>query len=72
LRWRFRQHRDERLVRAKTGTLARSDALSGYVLEPRGGDPVAFSIVVNGLADHRAARRRIDRVVDEIVAWQKG
>jgi D-alanyl-D-alanine carboxypeptidase/D-alanyl-D-alanine-endopeptidase (penicillin-binding protein 4) len=67
LKWRFREHRDRHSIRAKTGTLAKSDALSGYVLGVNGADPVAFSIVLNGLGDHREDRRRIDRVVGQIV-----
>ena len=69
LKSRFRQHRATRVVRAKTGTLANVDALSGYVLALRGRPPLVFSILVNGpLGDHREARRHIDRVVEEAVA----
>jgi len=30
--------------------------------------PLAFSVVINGVADHAAARQRIDRVVEAILA----
>lgn len=64
---RFRKYRKRRCIRAKSGTLEKSIALSGYVLGPPGKTPIAFSIVVNGIKAHRAVRRRIDRVVDQIV-----
>lgn len=66
LRSRFRQHRKSRAVRAKTGTLARVVALSGFVLRD-GKEPYAFSILVNGISDHAGVRRRMDRVVDALV-----
>lgn len=66
LRSRFRSHAKTRRIRAKTGTLARVIALSGYVLGER---PLAFSIVVNGVAGkHPELRRRIDRVVEAAAA----
>jgi len=65
---RFRPQRGLRTVRAKTGTLARVDALSGYVFLPGRAAPIAFSIVVNGVGDHAAARRRIDEIVEAILA----
>jgi D-alanyl-D-alanine carboxypeptidase/D-alanyl-D-alanine-endopeptidase (penicillin-binding protein 4) len=69
LKSRFRQHRATRVVRGKTGTLATVDALSGYVLASQGRPPLVFSILVNGpLGDHREARRRIDRIVEEAVS----
>jgi serine-type D-Ala-D-Ala carboxypeptidase/endopeptidase (penicillin-binding protein 4) len=69
LKSRFRHQRATRTVRAKTGTLADVDALSGYVLASRGRPRLVFSILVNGpLGDHREARRRIDRIVEEAVA----
>ncbi len=71
LKWRFRQHRDERSVRAKTGTLAQCDALGGYVLGADGDRVVAFSLILNGPTNHRESRRRMDRVVDRIVAALK-
>jgi serine-type D-Ala-D-Ala carboxypeptidase/endopeptidase (penicillin-binding protein 4) len=64
---RFRKYADRRCVRAKTGTLDKAIALSGYVLGPPGNAPIAFSIVVDGIEAHRAVRRRIDRVVAQVV-----
>lgn len=62
LRSRFRSLRAQRTVRAKTGTLAGADALSGYVTA--GPDVFAFSILVNGIANrHHEARPRIDALV---------
>ena len=67
LRSRFRKHRTARSIRAKTGTLAKAITLSGYVLDAKRG-PVAFSILVNGIAGkHGAVRREVDRVVEAIV-----
>jgi D-alanyl-D-alanine carboxypeptidase/D-alanyl-D-alanine-endopeptidase (penicillin-binding protein 4) len=61
-----------RRIRAKTGTLATADALSGYVMAPGGRMPIAVSILVNGIAEHRAARDHMDQVVETIAArlWQ--
>lgn len=64
---RFRKFRQRRCVRAKTGTLDKAIALSGYVLGPPGKTPIAFSMVVDGIEAHRAVRRRIDHVVDRVV-----
>jgi D-alanyl-D-alanine carboxypeptidase/D-alanyl-D-alanine-endopeptidase (penicillin-binding protein 4) len=47
LRRRYRVETARRRVRAKTGTLHDTSALSGYVLAPPGVSPVAFSILVN-------------------------
>jgi D-alanyl-D-alanine carboxypeptidase/D-alanyl-D-alanine-endopeptidase (penicillin-binding protein 4) len=55
-------------IRAKTGTLAKADALSGYVMAPNGRMPVAVSILVNGIAEHRAAREHMDQVVEAVAA----
>lgn len=64
LRSRFRAQRETRAVRAKTGTLARVVALSGYVLAPRGRRPVVFALLVNDAkAPHAEIRARMDRVV---------
>jgi D-alanyl-D-alanine carboxypeptidase/D-alanyl-D-alanine-endopeptidase (penicillin-binding protein 4) len=63
LRSRFRSERQTRAIRAKTGTLARNVALSGYVLA-RARSPVAFSILVSELgAKQTELRERMDRVV---------
>jgi serine-type D-Ala-D-Ala carboxypeptidase/endopeptidase (penicillin-binding protein 4) len=66
LRSRFRAYRGRRAIRAKTGTLAKVDALSGYVLPPDARPPLAFSIIVVGIADHGQVRRRVDAVVAEL------
>jgi serine-type D-Ala-D-Ala carboxypeptidase/endopeptidase (penicillin-binding protein 4) len=65
LRSRFPAHKQSRAIRAKTGSLARATALSGYVLSPAR-PPIAFSIIVNGVKQehHPELRRRIDRVVE--------
>ncbi|MEY4547315.1 MAG: hypothetical protein RL685_3510 [Pseudomonadota bacterium] len=66
LRSRFRRFKEQRLVRAKTGTLSAAVGLSGYVLSPSG-SPIAFAILVNGLEGQASAvRERIDRVVDAV------
>jgi serine-type D-Ala-D-Ala carboxypeptidase/endopeptidase (penicillin-binding protein 4) len=58
-------------VRAKTGTLRDTDALSGYLYPPDAGFPIAFSIVVSGVnGQHAEARRRIDRVVQALAQAQ--
>jgi serine-type D-Ala-D-Ala carboxypeptidase/endopeptidase (penicillin-binding protein 4) len=64
LRSRFRAHAHSRAIRAKTGSLRRSVALSGYLLAPSR-PPVAFSIVVNDVTQKQAElRRQMDRVVE--------
>ena len=62
LRSRFKARATKGRIRAKTGTLARVDALSGYVLSPQGRSVVAFSLIVNGVAEHWDSRARMDRV----------
>lgn len=70
LKWRFRDHRKTRVVRAKTGTLAEADALGGYVLAPKGGESVAFAILVNQVhGQHREARARMDRLVEQLIEY---
>jgi D-alanyl-D-alanine carboxypeptidase/D-alanyl-D-alanine-endopeptidase (penicillin-binding protein 4) len=65
LHGRFRKFRAQRNIRAKTGTLAAASALSGYVLPPNAGAPIAFSILVNGIEGQAAAvRDHIDHVVE--------
>lgn len=67
LRSRFRTRNGRRLVRAKTGTLSATIALSGYVSGARGGAPIAFAFVINNIEGHTGeARQRIDRVVEAI------
>jgi D-alanyl-D-alanine carboxypeptidase/D-alanyl-D-alanine-endopeptidase (penicillin-binding protein 4) len=48
-------------VRAKTGTLRHASALSGYVTMASG-EPLVFSILMNGHADTNAARKTQDRM----------
>lgn len=63
---RFKAHRATRSVRAKTGTLADTIALSGYVLKPRA--RVAFSLLLNGVSGkQQEARSRLDTVVETIL-----
>jgi serine-type D-Ala-D-Ala carboxypeptidase/endopeptidase (penicillin-binding protein 4) len=62
---RFREHRQERSIRAKTGTLEDATALSGYVLGSPGKGSLAFSVLVNK-APPSAVRIYIDRFVDKL------
>lgn len=67
---RFRGIPEGRNIRAKTGTLATSSALSGYAETPSG-RVLAFSILVNNhAADTSEVRRLIDRI--SIVIAQGG
>jgi D-alanyl-D-alanine carboxypeptidase/D-alanyl-D-alanine-endopeptidase (penicillin-binding protein 4) len=60
--------RKARLVRAKTGTLSDIVALSGYVLSPSGGAPVAFAFVVNNVSGKvTGARAAVDKCVQAVV-----
>ncbi len=68
LRSRFRAHKKTRAIRAKTGTLSRVVALSGYVLRPAGA-PVAFSLIVADLpGKQREARDHVDAAVEKLAA----
>lgn len=54
-------------VRAKTGTLDESLALSGYVLRQGTKPPLVFSLIVNGVSGkHSEVRRHLDAVVTEL------
>ncbi len=65
LRSRFRDQRQSRAVRAKTGTLRATISLSGYTLLP--GSPIAFAFLVDGIeGKHSAIRQRIDAVVSRL------
>src|SRR5262249_26727207 len=65
---RFREFREKRLLRAKTGTLEATVALSGYVLPPPGKGPIAFSILVNNVAGKvTGARAAVDQCAESIV-----
>lgn len=71
LRGRFRKGKAAGVVRAKTGTLEAVVALSGYVMGPAGRDPLAFSIMVNGVAGKaRESREAIDRCVEALARHQ--
>jgi D-alanyl-D-alanine carboxypeptidase len=50
-------------VRAKTGTLSKRDALSGYV-DTDGGERLAFVVLVNNAT---APARELDTVIDAVV-----
>lgn len=68
LRSRLRKLRGHRQIRAKTGTLNAAVSLSGYVLSRSGRSPLAFSLMVNGIAGQAYnIRRRFDQIVTEIV-----
>jgi D-alanyl-D-alanine carboxypeptidase/D-alanyl-D-alanine-endopeptidase (penicillin-binding protein 4) len=68
VRSRLRETTAQRWVRAKTGTLDGVSALSGYAAAP-GRDPIAFSLLFNGLARGDTAKARdIQNRVAEVVA----
>jgi D-alanyl-D-alanine carboxypeptidase/D-alanyl-D-alanine-endopeptidase (penicillin-binding protein 4) len=72
MRGRLRSWGDERAVRAKTGTLASTVALTGYVLRPDGRRPMVFSAIVSDCRGKtREARDAIDAFVDALArsAW---
>ena len=62
LRNRFRGTRGESNVRGKTGTINQVSALSGYVTTA-GGEQLAFSALVNGVAETRTRVGLIDEIV---------
>jgi D-alanyl-D-alanine carboxypeptidase/D-alanyl-D-alanine-endopeptidase (penicillin-binding protein 4) len=66
LRSRFFALRTRRSVHAKTGTLNKVTALSGYVFGPAQETGVAFSIMVTGTSAHAEVRQRMDALVLEI------
>jgi serine-type D-Ala-D-Ala carboxypeptidase/endopeptidase (penicillin-binding protein 4) len=67
LRNRMTKHREGRTLRAKTGTLAASIALSGYVLGADGQPRLAFSLMVDGARGKTAdARKAIDRAASTL------
>jgi D-alanyl-D-alanine carboxypeptidase/D-alanyl-D-alanine-endopeptidase (penicillin-binding protein 4) len=70
---RFRELKDRRILRAKTGTLEATSALSGYVLGPPGKSPLAFAIIVNDIAGKvSGTRAAMDKLIDAMVkhAWK--
>ena len=67
LRTRFYALHSRRSVHAKTGTLNKVVALSGYVFGPDQQTGVSFSIMVTGISgQHGEARKRIDALVLEV------
>lgn len=63
---RFKPHRAERSIRAKTGTLADTIGLSGYLLTARA--RLAFSLLLNGVnGKQQEARNRLDHTVETIL-----
>jgi D-alanyl-D-alanine carboxypeptidase/D-alanyl-D-alanine-endopeptidase (penicillin-binding protein 4) len=72
---RFRELKEKRILRAKTGTLEATTALSGYIFGPPGKAPIAFAIVVNDIAGKVSGTRvATDKLIDAIVkhAWRTG
>jgi serine-type D-Ala-D-Ala carboxypeptidase/endopeptidase (penicillin-binding protein 4) len=73
LRGRFPKLAQRRAVLAKTGTLRDVVTLSGYVMDPDRTRPIAFSLLLNGIAGRAAAgRQRIDRIVELVAAELHG
>lgn len=72
LRSRFLSLKARPSVYAKTGTLNKVTALSGYVFGPEQATGLAFSIMVTGTVDHAGARKHIDELVLELsdTLWQ--
>ena len=67
LKHRFSAFKKQRSIHAKTGTLDRVIALSGYAFRPDGSSPVAFSLIVSGVAGkHADVRKRIDDIVSTV------
>jgi len=67
LRHRFARHAALRSIRAKSGTLAAVNALSGYVLSKPTGHTLSFSVMINGVNGKASAMRaHIDRFVSAV------
>ncbi|MDM7921878.1 MAG: D-alanyl-D-alanine carboxypeptidase/D-alanyl-D-alanine-endopeptidase [Pyrinomonadaceae bacterium] len=66
LRNRFKGTRGQANVRGKTGTINQVSALSGY-LTTAAGEELAFSVLVNGVADGRTRVALIDEIVMMLV-----
>jgi len=67
LKHRFLPYKKQRSIHAKTGTLDNVIALSGYVFRPDGSSPVAFSLIVSGIAGkHAEVRKRVDEIVSNV------
>jgi serine-type D-Ala-D-Ala carboxypeptidase/endopeptidase (penicillin-binding protein 4) len=58
-----------RNLRAKTGTIQRTSALSG-VVRTAGGEPILFSIMVNGMPSTSTAKRIEDRIGIALAGFQ--
>ena len=72
LRKRFSTHRQAKDIRAKTGTLQDTAALSGYVLAADGGGPLAFSVLVNHIPGKVGdARSAMDAFVEAVSASRR-
>ena len=70
LRHRYRDLKPRHVVRAKTGTLEATASLSGYVMAPPGKQPIAFAILINGVAGKVSnARAAMDKCVEAIAAY---
>jgi len=65
LRNRFRGTRANNNVRGKTGTIDQVSALSGYV-KTASGEELAFSMVVNGVAQASARTALLDEMVNHL------
>jgi D-alanyl-D-alanine carboxypeptidase/D-alanyl-D-alanine-endopeptidase (penicillin-binding protein 4) len=67
LRTRFFALKSRRSVHAKTGTLNKVVALSGYVFGPDQQTGISFSILVSGISGHHGeVRKRMDALVLEV------
>lgn len=66
LRNRFKGTAGAGNVRGKTGTIDQVSALSGY-LTTAGGDPIVFSVVVNGVPDGPTRTKLIDEIILSVV-----
>lgn len=67
---RFERQPTASAIHAKTGTLATTNALSGYVTTARG-ERLIFSIIANNFtAKPREIRRIVDRIGLALVAWE--
>jgi D-alanyl-D-alanine carboxypeptidase/D-alanyl-D-alanine-endopeptidase (penicillin-binding protein 4) len=64
---RYQKATAKGIVRAKTGTLEDVSAISGYVFDPSGKHPIAFSVLVNNAAGYvSSARAYQERIVTAI------
>ncbi len=67
LKLRFKGTRGEGRIRAKTGTLTRVSALSGYLLDGKGKPRMVFSWIVQGFSAPQAeARAAMDAFLEEL------